>query len=74
MKLFVDTGDVAEVKRAAEWGFLDGVTTNPTLIAKSGKGFRETVLAICEAVPVKQRSMSLLDKPMASKTCAPRSA
>ena len=51
MKLFVDTGDVAEVKRAAEWGFLDGVTTNPTLIAKSGKGFRETVLAICEAVP-----------------------
>lgn len=51
MKLFVDTGDIAEVKRAAEWGFLDGVTTNPTLIAKSGKGFRETVLAICEAVP-----------------------
>ncbi|MBX7134050.1 MAG: fructose-6-phosphate aldolase [Fimbriimonadaceae bacterium] len=51
MKLFVDTGDITEVKRAAEWGFLDGVTTNPTLIAKSGKGFRATVLAICEAVP-----------------------
>lgn len=51
MKLFVDTGDINEVKAAAEWGVLDGVTTNPTLIAKSGKGFKETVLAICEAVP-----------------------
>lgn len=51
MKLFVDTGDVAEVKQAAAWGILDGVTTNPTLIAKSGKGFKETVLKICELVP-----------------------
>lgn len=51
MKLFVDTGDIEEVRRAAEWGVLDGVTTNPTLIAKSGKGFRETVLKICELVP-----------------------
>ena len=51
MKLFVDTGDVEEVKQAAEWGILDGVTTNPTLIAKSGKGFKETVLKICELVP-----------------------
>ena len=51
MKLFVDTGDVEEVRQAAEWGILDGVTTNPSLIAKSGKGFRETVLKICELVP-----------------------
>lgn len=51
MKLFLDTGDVAEVRRAAAWGVLDGVTTNPTLIAKSGRGFRETVLEICELVP-----------------------
>jgi transaldolase len=51
MKLFVDTGDVEEVRQAAEWGVLDGVTTNPTLIAKSGKGFRETVLKICDLVP-----------------------
>lgn len=51
MKLFVDTGDTEEVRKAAEWGILDGVTTNPTLIAKSGKGFRETVLKICELVP-----------------------
>lgn len=51
MKLFVDTGDVSEVRQAAEWGILDGVTTNPTLIAKSGRGFKETVLEICELVP-----------------------
>jgi len=51
VKLFVDTGDVEEVRRAADWGILDGVTTNPTLIAKSGKGFKETVLKICELVP-----------------------
>lgn len=51
MKLFVDTGDVEEVRKAADWGILDGVTTNPTLIAKSGKGFKETVLEICESVP-----------------------
>lgn len=51
MKLFVDTGDIEEVKKAADWGVLDGVTTNPTLIAKNGKPFKETVIAICEAVP-----------------------
>ena len=51
MKLFLDTGDVEEVRKAAEWGVIDGVTTNPTLIAKSGKGFRETVLKICDLVP-----------------------
>ncbi|MFZ4507328.1 MAG: fructose-6-phosphate aldolase [Fimbriimonas sp.] len=51
MKLFVDTGDLEEVRQAAEWGIIDGVTTNPTLIAKSGRGFRETVLKICELVP-----------------------
>lgn len=51
MKLFVDTGDIEEVKKGAEWGLLDGVTTNPTLIAKSGKGFKETVLKMCDALP-----------------------
>lgn len=51
MKLFVDTGDIEEVRMAADWGILDGVTTNPTLIAKTGKGFKETVLKICELVP-----------------------
>jgi transaldolase len=51
MKLFVDTGDLEEVRQAAEWGVVDGVTTNPTLIAKTGKGFKEVVLKICELMP-----------------------
>ncbi len=51
MKLFLDTGDVNEVQLASEWGIIDGVTTNPTLIAKSGAGFKETVLKICKMVP-----------------------
>lgn len=51
MKLFVDTGDLEEVRQAADWGIIDGVTTNPTLIAKTGKGFKETVLQICTLVP-----------------------
>ncbi|GMV38274.1 MAG: putative transaldolase [Fimbriimonadales bacterium] len=50
MKLFVDTGLVEEVRTAHEWGILDGVTTNPTLIAKSGRGFKETVVEMCEIV------------------------
>ncbi|GBC93055.1 Transaldolase [bacterium HR15] len=51
MKLFVDTGQVEEVQQAAEWGIIDGVTTNPSLIAKAGRDFKETVLAICRLVP-----------------------
>ena len=51
MKLFVDTGDVKEVEKAAELGIIDGVTTNPTLIAKSGRGFKETVQEICKILP-----------------------
>lgn len=51
MKLFVDTGDVEEVREAAELGIIQGVTTNPTLIAKSGRPLREVVTKICELVP-----------------------
>jgi transaldolase len=51
MKLFVDTGDLEEVRQAASWGVIDGVTTNPTLIAKTGKGFKEVVLEICRIMP-----------------------
>jgi transaldolase len=51
MKLFVDTGRVEEVCKAAEWGILDGVTTNPSLIAQAGRGFKETVLEICSILP-----------------------
>ncbi len=51
MKFFVDTADVAEIKDLAATGLLDGVTTNPSLIAKSGRDFKETIAEICKLVP-----------------------
>jgi transaldolase len=51
MKFFVDTADVAEIKELAATGLLDGVTTNPSLVAKAGRDFREIVAEICETVP-----------------------
>lgn len=50
MKFFVDSADVAEIKALAATGLVDGITTNPSLIAKTGRDFKETVAAICEAV------------------------
>ena len=47
MKFFADTGDVAEIREMAEMGLLDGVTTNPSLIAKSGRPFKEVIAEIC---------------------------
>ena len=51
MKFFVDTADVAEIKELAATGLLDGVTTNPSLIAKSGRDFKTTIAEICAIVP-----------------------
>ena len=50
MKFFVDTADVAEIRDLAATGLLDGVTTNPSLIAKSGRDFFEVVAEICALV------------------------
>ena len=50
MKFFVDTADVDEIRDLAATGLLDGVTTNPSLVAKSGKPFLEVVREICEIV------------------------
>ncbi|PKQ03826.1 MAG: fructose-6-phosphate aldolase, partial [Alphaproteobacteria bacterium HGW-Alphaproteobacteria-10] len=47
MKFFVDTADIADIRELAETGLLDGVTTNPSLIAKSGRNFLEVVEEIC---------------------------
>ena len=47
MKFFVDTADIAEIKELADTGLLDGVTTNPSLIKKSGRDFKETIKEIC---------------------------
>ena len=51
MKFFIDTADVAEITDLAATGLVDGVTTNPSLIAKSGRDFLEVVAEICEIVP-----------------------
>ena len=51
MKFFVDTADVNEIKELAATGLLDGVTTNPTLVAKAGRDFKEIVAEICAIVP-----------------------
>ena len=51
MKFFVDTADVAEIKVLAESGLLDGVTTNPSLVAKSGRKMRDVISEICALVP-----------------------
>src|SRR5512142_1977261 len=50
MKFFVDTAEVNEIREAQSMGILDGVTTNPSLIAKAGKPFKETILEICSIV------------------------
>ena len=50
MKFFIDTADVNEIKEADSLGILDGVTTNPTLISKTGRPFKETIEEICTIV------------------------
>jgi transaldolase len=51
MKFFLDTANPEEIREVASWGILDGVTTNPTLVAKEKKGFRELITEICHLVP-----------------------
>lgn len=51
MKFFVDTADLDEIRDLAETGLLDGVTTNPSLVAKSGRNFIDLVKEICAVVP-----------------------
>ena len=51
MKFFVDTADINDIRELAETGLLDGVTTNPSLIHKSGRKFIEVVEEICRIVP-----------------------
>ena len=50
MKFFVDTADVGEIRELAATGMVDGVTTNPTLIAKAGRPIKDVIKEICEAV------------------------
>ena len=50
MKIFLDTANLDELKKGASWGIVDGVTTNPTLIAKEGRPIAEQVRLICDIV------------------------
>ncbi len=61
MLLFIDTADVAQIREAYGWGIVDGVTTNPTHIANTGKGFDEVLAEIFDIVdgPISVESVSL---------------
>ena len=50
MKIFLDTANLDELKKGAAWGIVDGVTTNPTLIAREGRPIEEQIAKICEIV------------------------
>ena len=61
MKFFLDTANVKEIQEAASLGLLDGVTTNPSLVAKEGRSFREMLIEICNIVdgPISAEVVSL---------------
>jgi len=61
MKLFLDTADIKEIREANSWGILDGVTTNPSLVAKEGRDFHEALRDICAEVkgPISAEVLSL---------------
>ena len=50
MKFFVDTADIKDIREAASMGLADGVTTNPSLVAKTGRKFRDVLVEICDVV------------------------
>jgi transaldolase len=50
MKFFADTADISEIRELAATGFLDGVTTNPSLIARTGRPIRDVIEEICQAI------------------------
>ncbi|MGQ0667367.1 MAG: fructose-6-phosphate aldolase [Nitrospiraceae bacterium] len=66
MKLYLDTANVKEIQEAASLGVLDGVTTNPSLVAKEGRSFREALIEICHLVngPVSAEVVSVEETAM----------
>ena len=50
MQIFIDSADIEEIRDAAAMGVIDGVTTNPSLVAKTGRPFKEVLVDICEVV------------------------
>ena len=66
MKLFIDTANIDEIKEATKLGLIDGITTNPTLIAREGKEFMQIVKEICEIVdgPISLEAVSTKSEDM----------
>lgn len=66
MKFFIDTANVEEIREIASWGILDGVTTNPSLIAKEGRDFKEVLNEIVQIVdgPISAEVISLQSEGM----------
>jgi transaldolase len=60
MKFYIDTADIKEIREAAAMGLVDGVTTNPSLVAKTGRKFRDVLVEICDIVkgPVSAEAVS----------------
>jgi len=61
MKFFIDTANIEEIREANKLGVIDGVTTNPSLIAKEGRDFKEVINEICEIIdgPISAEAVSL---------------
>jgi transaldolase len=61
MKIYLDTGNIKEIREAASYGVLDGVTTNPSLVSKEGRDFKNLLLEICSVVdgPISAEVVSL---------------
>ena len=66
MKIYIDTANIEQIKKGVSWGLVDGVTTNPTLVAKEGKEFRGLVEEICKIVdgPISTEVISSLSTDM----------
>ncbi len=60
MKIFVDTAKIEEIKKVKEWGILDGVTTNPSLLSQTGKPWKEAALEILREIPDKPVSLEVI--------------
>ena len=67
MKIFLDTADIEEIRIAARWGVLDGVTTNPTLYAKVGGSYDDILSEICDLRPARSAPRS---SPRTSTACS----
>lgn len=60
MKIFLDSAQIEEIKTVKKWGILDGVTTNPTLLSKTGKPWKEAALEILKEIPDKPVSLEVI--------------